>query len=501
MAMWLSEIYTCMWVFSQVSLSAAAGRENNGRPNIVLILADDLGWNDVGYHNPDMKTPNIDRLAAQGIKLNQSYTQSICTPTRSALMTGRYPFKTGMQHGVLLSNDNACLPTQHQLLSEDLRHHGYSTHLVGKWHLGFCKWACTPTYRGFDTFFGYYSGALDYYTKTYASDYTGHPYLDLRDDIYPAWTYSYNTSYSTHMFTGRATDVINQHNTSTPLFLYLSLQNPHFPLQVPEKYTNMYPDVVNERRRTYCGMVSALDEGIGNVTAALEERGMMDNTLILFLSDNGPDMGFHGNSFPLRGAKFSIWEGGHRSVGFLHGAGLQKTGVTYDGLVHVVDWRPTLMAAAGGGKVAPEADIDGMNLWENIRTGSLSPRTEFVYNLDDVQDDFFNVGNAALRDGDYKLILGYSGSYNDWYTPQNNTEDEPLHLGCYIAGDHPEQLYNLREDPTERRNIALQEPEVVAKLKLKINQYRKMMVPAQTRQCSPSAEPVLHGGVWSPGWC
>ncbi|XP_046571435.1 arylsulfatase B-like [Haliotis rubra] len=166
MARWLSEIYSCIWVFSQMLLSAAAGGEDHVKPNIVLILADDLGWNDIGYHNPDMKTPNIDRLATQGIKLNQSYTQSICTPTRSALMTGRYPFKTGMQHGVLFSTDNACLPTQHRLMSEDLRQHGYSTHLVGKWHLGFCKWACTPTYRGFDSFFGYYSGALDYYSKT-----------------------------------------------------------------------------------------------------------------------------------------------------------------------------------------------------------------------------------------------------------------------------------------------------------------------------------------------
>ncbi|XP_067659223.1 arylsulfatase J-like [Haliotis asinina] len=501
MASWLREIYSCIWVFSQMLFTAAAGSESHVRPNIVLILADDLGWNDVGYHNPNMKTPNIDRLAAQGVKLNQSYTQSICTPTRSALMTGRYPFKTGMQHGVLLATDNACLPTQHRLLSEDLRQQGYSTHLVGKWHLGFCKWACTPTYRGFDSFFGYYSGALDYYSKTYESEFSGHPFLDLRDDIHPAWTSSRDISYSTHMFTDRAIDVINQHNTSTPLFLYLSLQNPHFPLQVPEKYTDMYPDVANEGRRTYCGMVSALDEGVGNVTAALKERGMMDNTLILFLSDNGPDMRFHGNSFPLRGAKFSVWEGGHRSVSFLHGVGLQKTGITYDGLVHVVDWRPTLMAAATGGGGMPEADIDGINLWENIRTGSPSPRTEFVYNLDDVQSDFLNAGTAAIRCGDYKLILGYAGSYNDWYKPQNTTEDEPLRVESYITGDHPEQLYNLRDDPIELRNIALKKPVVVAKMKLKINQYRKTMVPAQRRQCSILAEPSLHSGVWSPGWC
>ncbi|XP_046571454.1 arylsulfatase B-like isoform X2 [Haliotis rubra] len=163
----------------------------------------------------------------------------------------------------------------------------------------------------------------------------------------------------------------------------------------------MYPDVMNEGRKTYCGMVSALDESVGNVTAALTNRGMMDNTLILFLSDNGPDMPFHGNSFPLRGGKLSIWEGGHRSVSFLHGVGLQRTGVTYDGLVHVVDWRPTLLGAATGGRGTPEADIDGINLWENIRTGSPSLRTEFVYNLDDVHADFFNAGTAAIRDGDY----------------------------------------------------------------------------------------------------
>ncbi|XP_046561885.1 arylsulfatase B-like [Haliotis rubra] len=471
-------------VFLSVLVSCAAVQP----PNIVFIVADDLGWHDVGFRNPHMKTPNIDKLATEGIIFESAYVQPYCSPSRTAFMSGMFPFKVGMQHNVLSDVQPACVPLNYTFLPQELKKLGYATHIVGKWHLGFCKWECTPTYRGFDTFFGYYSASEDYFNHSKGAN------LDYRDNKLPAW--DYRGEYSAYTFTQKAIDIINQHNVSQPLFMYLPYQNVHGPIEVPEKYYNMYPNVLNEGRRTFSGMVSALDEAVGNVTSVLKEKGLFDNTLILFTADNGGPVEAYASNWPLRGGKHTIWEGGTRGTSFMYGAGLKKTKTTYNGMMHAVDWKPTLVSAAGG---SPETTIDGISHWESIRNGNPSSRTEFIYNLDDFEPAM--EGHAAIRVGNYKLILGYPGTPDGWHEPMNKTKDDIYDSIIYLKGDFPARLYNLHSDPAERYNLAPKKPDVVDQLRARIEDYRKQMVPALYPPGDPASNPKNFGNVWSPGWC
>ncbi|XP_067658819.1 arylsulfatase B-like [Haliotis asinina] len=458
------------------------------RPHIVFIVADDLGWNDIGFRNPDMKTPNLDKLATEGIIFENAYVQPLCSPSRTAFMSGMFPFHVGMQHKVLLPGQAVCVPLNYTFLPQELKKLGYATHMIGKWHLGFCKKECTPTYRGFDSFFGYYNAAEDYFNHKVDG------YLDYRDNELPARNYS--GEYSALTFAQRAIDIIHEHNASQPLFLYLPYQNIHAPLEVPKKYEDLYPNVINEGRRVLCGMVSALDEAVGNVTKALKDRGLFENTLILFTTDNGGPIDGHANNWPLRGGKHTIWEGGTRGTSFMYGAGLQKTKTTYDGMIHAVDWKPTLVSAAGG---TPETTIDGMSHWDSIRNGLPSSRTEFIYNIDDMEVPV--EGHAGIRVGDYKLILGYPGGPDGWHRPMNRTQDDIYVQRVYLKGDQPVQLFNIREDPTEHNDIAQQMPDMVAKLRARFEDYKKTMVPANFPKQDPASDPRKFGNAWSSGWC
>ncbi|XP_048242603.1 arylsulfatase B-like isoform X3 [Haliotis rufescens] len=415
--------------------------------------------------------------------------------SRTAFMSGMFPFKVGMQHAVLIDSQASCVPLNYTFLPQELKKLGYATHMVGKWHLGFCKWECTPTYRGFDTFFGYYAAEEDYFNHSKGA------YLDYRDNELPAW--NYKGEYSAYTFAQKAVDIIHQHDVSQPLFMYLPYQNVHAPIEVPEKYYNMYPHVINRGRRTFSGMVSALDEAVGNVTKALKEKGLFENTLILFTTDNGGPLENDANNWPLRGGKHTIWEGGTRGTSFMYGTGLKKTKTTYNGMMHAVDWNPTLVSAAGGtpAKSNPvvETTIDGITHWESIRNGLPSSRTEFIYNLDDFEPA--TEGHAGIRVGDYKLILGYPGGPDGWYKPKNSTPGDIYDNIIYYKGDSPVRLYNIREDPTEHNDLAAQMPDIVDKLRARIDDYRKQMVPALFPPPDPASFPKNFGNVWSPGWC
>ncbi|ESO91396.1 hypothetical protein LOTGIDRAFT_182669 [Lottia gigantea] len=460
------------------------------QPHILFIVADDLGWNDVGFRNPDMITPNINKLAHEGVIFNSSYVLPVCSPSRSAFMSGLYPFKTGFQHYVVGNSQNTCLPHDLTLLPQQMKKAGYSTHAIGKWHLGYCNWNCTPTYKGFDTFFGYYNGAEDYFQHTMG------PFYDLRDNEKIAW--DQKGKYSAQFFADRASDIIKQHDTQKPLFMYLPFQNVHAPIQVPPKYSDLYPHVVNYGRKHFSGMVTALDEAIGNITKSLQDRKMLEDTLILFTADNGGELVAYANNWPLRGGKHTLWEGGTRVTAFMRGYGIQNAGTHYNGMIHAVDWMPTLIGIAGGQQVP---GIDGINQWDSIRMNQPSKRTEFIYNL----DDFFipSQGHAAIRDGDWKLILGYPGLYDGWYKPMNDTRDTPLYDFIYTPGDKPARLFNIKDDPLERNEISALHPDIVDRLIGKINVYRKSMVPANFPTPDPMAHTVAkrNGGAWSPGWC
>ena len=475
-----------------------------GVRHIVFILADDLGWNDVGFHNPDMVTPNIDKLASEGVILNSSYVQPLCTPSRHSIMTGTYPFKHGMQRGVLIPNVGKCAPLDLDFLPQRLKKLGYETHMVGKWHLGFCNMNCTPTYRGFDTFLGYYNGMEDYYTKEIANG------IDFNNNLTPIK----NDEYSAFVYAKRAVDIINKHDPKVPLFLYLPFQSVHGPLQVPKRFENLYPNIQDQGRKTYSGMVSALDEAIGNITGALETSGLYKDTLIIFSADNGGIPMASGNNYPLRGAKGTIFEGGTRATAFVHGAGLRKKGYKYEGIMHAVDWHATVVRAAGG---EPVSGIDGMNQWDSISTGTESARNEFIYNLDNIQEG--SQGHAAIRVGDYKLIDGYPGRLSGWYKPEqvhvdNDYIPEELqaHTLYYKRNSKytvrskrsrydGEGLYNLKDDPNEHVDLSDKHPDIVKELKAKLAEYRKSLVPPPEIPVNPDSDPSKHNGFWVPGWC
>ncbi|CAH1795740.1 unnamed protein product [Owenia fusiformis] len=297
-------------------------------PNIVFIVADDLGWNDVGWRNEQVLTPNLDKLAREGVILNSSYVQPVCTPSRNAFLTGYFPFHTGLQHFVIFPPQPYGLPLKFTLLPERLRKLGYDTHMVGKWHLGFCKWEYTPTYRGFDTFLGYYNGEEHYFSHDYT--YQNKKGFDLRNNTKPLREAT--GDYSANIYATRAIEILENHNKSKPLFLYLPFQSVHAPLEVPERYKDLYPAVKTQARRTYLAMVSALDEAVGNITDTLKKYGYMDDTLIVFTTDNGGPVNWGANNWPLRGAKVTLWEGGTKASAFVHGPMLKKRGYTNTGL-------------------------------------------------------------------------------------------------------------------------------------------------------------------------
>nr|KAG5699858.1 hypothetical protein BaRGS_034632 [Batillaria attramentaria] len=263
---------------------------SDDRPNIVFVLADDYGFNDVGYHGSEIQTPNLDRLAGEGVKLENYYVQPICTPTRSQLMSGRYQIHTGLQHDIIWATQPNGLPLDSPTLADKMREAGYATHAVGKWHLGFYKEEYLPTRRGFDSFYGYLTGSEDYYThfrcdslhkgpggSSYDENFCGY---DLRDNEVPVKTAA--GKYSTQLFTDRAINLIKNHDTSKPLFLYMAYQAVHSPLEVPDKYTWDYYDIQDKHRKIYAGMVSCMDEGVGNLTQALQDAGMWNNTVFVF---------------------------------------------------------------------------------------------------------------------------------------------------------------------------------------------------------------------------
>ncbi|XP_029134702.2 arylsulfatase I-like [Labrus bergylta] len=354
-------------------------KKKKNQPHILFILTDDQGFNDIGYHNPTIKTPTLDKLAAEGVTLENYYVQPICTPSRSQLITGRYQIHTGLQHSIIRPRQPSCLPSHMDTLPERLREAGYSTHMVGKWHLGFYRKACLPTKKGFDTFFGSLTGSVDYYS--YGScDGPGLCGYDLHDDEGVAW--GQEGKYSTTLFTQRARKILETHDPADrPLFLLLSLQAVHTPLQTPKSYIYPYRDMTNVARRKFAAMVSTVDEAVRNVTYALRKYGYYRNSVIIYSTDNGAQPFTGGSNWPLRGRKGTYWEGGVRGVAFVHSPLLKRRRRVSKDLLHITDWFPTLVGLAGG-NISKSPGLDGFDVWPTISEGKESPRQEILHNID-----------------------------------------------------------------------------------------------------------------------
>ena len=359
------------------------------KPNIVHIVADDLGWQDVGFNGcRDIRTPNLDRLAKDGARLTHFYAQPMCTPTRAALMTGRYPFRYGLQTAVIPSVSSYGLDTAEQLLPQCLKEAGYTTAIIGKWHLGHADKRFWPRQRGFDYQYGAMIGELDYFTHE------EHGVLDWYRDNQPVR----EPGYTTQLLGADAVKLIEAHDGAKPLYLYLAFNAPHTPYQAPQEYVDRFKDISDPTRRVYAAMIACLDDAVGNVVAALDKKGMRSNTLILFHSDNGGTKNamFAGvmadmskvripcDNGPYRDGKGSLFEGATRVCALANWPGhIQAQAV--DGLIHVVDLFPTLAALAGA-STATCKPLDGVNVWETLAAGKPSPRAELVYNLEPFRD-------------------------------------------------------------------------------------------------------------------
>jgi len=418
------------------------------RPNFLVILADDLGYADVGFTGgKEIKTPNIDTLAAAGARLEQFYVQPVCSPTRASLMTGRYPMRYGLQVGVIRPWENRGLSLQERMLPKALKEAGYTTAIVGKWHLGQHDRAYLPTARGFDHQYGHYSGAIDYFTHERDGGFDWH-----RDD-----RVCRDQGYSTHLDAREAVRLLREQPADKPFFLYVPFNAVHAPHQVPEKYCAPYASLP-EPRRTYAGMVAAMDEAIGQILAALDDRGFRTNTLILFSSDNGgPNPGRVTDNGPLRAGKGTVYEGGTRVCACVAWPGHIKAGTSIAQPFHIVDCYPTFLKLAGA-SLDQELPLDGRDILPALTQGKPSPHDEILLNT--------TPGGGAIRVGDWKLVLndlnGTGGQRDKASAP---TKRKKKRRAARKNPPPPVELFNLAQDLSEKNNLAADHPEKVKELR------------------------------------
>ena len=439
-----SRIWRTAVMVALLAGSVSAGARS---PNVIVILADDLGWNDVGYHGSEINTPHLDHLAAGGIALQQFHSQPTCTPTRAALLTGKSPQRLGIYRQFAKNADKG-LPVSETTLADHFKAAGYQTWLTGKWHLGHAERRYHPNARGFEHFYGHVTGGIGYWDHVHGGG------LDWQRN----GTTVREEGYSTHLLSREAVELIESRDTSRPFFLFASFNAPHLPNEAPAEAIEPYTHLTNPYRRLHAAMVSEFDAAVGDILATLQTQGVLENTLIWFMSDNGGlnrnaglggaltladqlDRWFDGpvpvrilefirvnaleggaDNQPLRFGKGSVYEGGVRVPALVSWPGkLQPQ--QFNNMITVQDVLPTLLRAAG---LKVPDDLDGTNMWEALTEGAQVTPPPYV-------------------------TIGQSGkqAYYEW----------PWKL---IESDEGHELYNLAQDPGESNNVAAQHPSQIA---------------------------------------
>jgi len=423
---------------ASTTLLSAAGPDR--KPNIVLIVADDLGWGDIGYHGSQAKTPNIDRISSEGLRFDRFYVQPICTPTRATLMTGRYPWRTGMASGVILNHLRYGLPLDETTLAQTLKKAGYTTDIVGKWHLGHETPAYLPTERGFDYHYGLYT-AIDHFTHMWQGGLDWHRNRKaLREE-----------GYASDLIGDDCVRRIKEHDFSkSPLFLYNPMFAVHAFNQAPEKYTAAYADEKNEERRGLLGLCAAMDFQFGRIIDALKEAGQLDNTLVFFFSDNGGNLHAAANNGPLRDGKGSYYDGGLRVPAFAYWPGKIEAGKTTEALAYAADLYPTFAALAGA--PLPAKPLDGVDLAPVLfKNATASGRKEIIFLLEDSERD----RRGAIIEWPWKLI-------------RTAKPEAPWTF----------ELFNISTDPSEKTEVSKGNPEIVQRLSARLDEMKKDVPPA-----------------------
>ena len=445
----------CLWL-ALVSTTSAAER-----PNVVYLLVDDLGSADCGFAGgTEIKTPHIDRLAADGCRLKDFYVQPVCSPTRAALLTGRYPMRYGLQVGVVRPWADYGLPLEEKTLADDLQAAGYVTGLFGKWHLGQIGPEYLPRRRGFTKQYGHYNGAIDYFTHERDGG------LDWHEDDKPLR----EEGYSTELIGRHAAQFVRDHAGQQPFFLYVPFNAVHSPYQPPAGGVDEYPDLTGNRQK-YAAMLTATDKAIGVIVAAVEQAGVRGNTLFIFSSDNGgPGPGRITDNGNLRAGKGTLYEGGVRVAAFVTWDGQIAAGSTNDQPLHIVDWRPTLQKLCGA-KAANDLPLDGLDIWPTLTAAAPSPHAAILLNSTPQE--------GAVRVGDWKLIARKQG--------QGTRQAARRRRNAAV------QLFDLRNDPAEKTNLATARPEKVAELQAVLKKYADEAVPPKQ---SPQPKDYTAPKVW-----
>jgi len=400
----------------------------NAKPNIVVIVADDLGWNDIGTRNAKIVTPNLVKLAKDGVELQRFYGYPVCSPARAGLLTGVLPRRLGLVN--IIMPGQAGITKATPTLPAKLKSAGYATSLIGKWHLGNQN---PPAAVGFDHFYGFMGAELDYIKHT---DKRGKP--DWQRD----GKQIEESGYTTYLFADDASKQIRNRDKTKPFFIEVAFNAPHIDLAAPE-------DLVAKHKSDglYGAVVEGLDIGIGRILTTLDEQGLRDNTLVIFVSDNGAPRPT-GSNAPLRGYKASVDEGGIRTPAIVRWPKRVPAGVKLDQPIAIIDLFPSI-AAALNLPLTADLKIDGVNQWPAISGGKTLPRPAFLVASADI----------ALFDGDWKLIETNAGQRT---------------------------LYNLKADISEAKDLLSAQPELAAKLGAQLDSLKKDL-------------PAYSGGSIGPG--
>eukprot|EP00947_MAST-08B_sp_MAST-8B-sp1_P001692 g1692.t1 len=521
---------------SGVVVSHKPARPSTKGMNILFVVSDDLGWNDVSFHgSPQIPTPNLDYLASTGVVLDSHHAQPVCSPTRTSIMSGRHVIHTGIympfEQGTAYHLD-----LNYTLLPGYMKKLGYDTAMIGKWHCGQNTLSALPTGRGFDSYFGYWSGAEDYYTHECRGAY------DLADGIRTA--FEFNGTYSTPLWTAKAVDFIRKRAADTsatasdngngqanydkpqkPWFMYLAYQNVHWPLEAPQSYLDQFANTTggSKQRQAVCAMAKIMDDGIGNLTTALRETNQLDSTLIVFTADSPTNLneGTWSSNYPMRGGKNTIWGGGHRVAALVRGGpgvlAPSLVGGTLNQHIHVSDWVRSLVHFAADDAAAfetlvppsepPYLDGDGIDVWPQLAEAR-QVRTEVLHEAhpEGAKD---TVHGDGLTSGDWKILrLGstHPEMETGWHVPPGlDASKVTFTLGCDLskqpaAVDQSECttqycLFNVKDDPCEYTNVADNHPDIIKRLVARLQQLKAAAVlPLEPQGCTP----VITRGAWRP---
>lgn len=433
------------------------------RPNVIIFYCDDLGYGDLGCYGSDaMKTPHLDRLAGEGVRFTNWYSNSpVCSPSRASLLTGKYPARAGISHILGGKRGTKGLPLGQITLAAALKEQGYQTALFGKWHLG-ASAEYGPNAHGFDQFYGFRAGCIDYYSHIFYWEQGGgvNPVHDLWHNETEVWE---NGQYMTEVITRETAAYIDAASEDQPYFLYVAYNAPHYPMHAPKAYIDRFRDLPPDRR-IMAAMIAAVDDGVGEIVEALKRKGVYEDTIIFFSSDNGPstearnwldgteDLYYGGSAGRFRGHKASLFDGGIREPAILsYPAGITGSkGQVNDEVCAMMDIFPTMLELTGTG--CEGYNLDGKSLCATLRGTAPSPHRQLFWEYGD---------QLAVREGKWKLVLNGKLDFS-------RTAADPVHLS------------DLEQDIGERVNLAEQFPDIARRLEEDVRRwYRSLYEEAQ----------------------